>query len=393
MPAQERRRQWAVRGRLVTPEAVVEDGVLAIAEDRIAWVGPAGLYTGPAPLQVPPSCLVTPGFIDLHVHGGGGGSLCMPDAESMRRALRFHAAHGTVGLLATFRTAPLTEMAETLAVVKAVQAEQARSVCGADLLGVHLEGPWLNPKMAGGQVAELMRPPSAAEFDALADLGPVRWATVAPELEGAEALIRRMRERHVRVAAGHTAARYDEMAAAARWGLDHCSHFYNAMCALHHREPGTVGAGLTIPELHLEIIADGIHVHPVAIQLAYAAKGWRGISLVTDAVEFAGLPEGLYRRGTRLLRVGSAITLENGTLAGSGLTMNRAVGFLVDRVGIPVSEAVAMASMVPAGRLGLGQRGALAPGYSADFAVLTSTWEVTMTVIRGQVAYEQALTD
>jgi N-acetylglucosamine-6-phosphate deacetylase len=256
---------------------------------------------------------------------------------------------------------------------------------------VHLEGPWLNPEQAGGQRVQFLRPPDLAELEALVGLAPVRWATVAPELPGADVLVRRMKGLGLVVAAGHTAASYAQMQRAVEWGVDHCTHFFNAMSGFHHREPGVVGAGLLLPGLSLELIADGIHVHPAALRLAYETRGQQRLVLVTDAVECAGEAEGIHGVDGRTLVVrDGSIRLAGGTLAGSALTMNRAVALMVQQVGVPLAEALAMATLVPARRLGLaGRKGTLAPGKDADLVVLDGQFQVRLTAVRGRVVYER----
>ncbi|HVA90426.1 MAG TPA: amidohydrolase family protein, partial [Chloroflexota bacterium] len=193
------------------------------------------------------------------------------------------------------------------------------------------------------------------------------------------------------VAAGHTTASYTEMQEAVTWGIDHVTHFYNAMRGLHHREPGVVGAGLTLQELYLEVIADGIHVHPGALRLAYQAKGPRRLMLVTDAVEYAGMAEGVYEEGDRKLLVeNGSIRMQDGTLAGSTLTMDQAVALMVRQVGAPLEEAIAMASSVPAERLGLSNRkGSLTPGKDADLVVLDDHFDVQLTAVSGNIIFQR----
>ena len=381
---------WALSGQVITPQTRIDRGLVEIDGPHITWVGPADQYQGNARVRHYGQCVIAPGFIDLHVHGGGGGSFREADASSMRRALAFHGRHGTTGVLATTSTAPLEAIAGALRVAQRLMAGDEAEP-GAALLGVHVEGPWLNPEKAGGQPIEFMRAPRSEEFAALATLAPIRWATIAPELPGAEQLVRTIRAHGAVVSAGHTNATYAMMRTAVTWGLEHCTHLFNAMSALHHREPGVVGAGLALPELTVEVIADGIHVHPAALRAVYAAKGWERLLLVTDAVEPAGCADGVYAIGGRARTVADgAVRLPDGTLAGSTLTLNRAVALMVGQVGVPLMEAVAMASLVPARRLRLAHRtGSLAPGMDADVVVFDEHFEVQLTAVRGQVAFQQ----
>lgn len=376
-------------GRVVTPRGILEDGVVEIRSGVIARVERGRRRTGDVSAG---DGYVVPGFIDLHVHGGGGADFMAGTPEAVARAAKAHAQHGTTGLLATTVAAPREALLAAIRAARSHIESTSATIRGARVLGVHLEGPYINPRYRGAQEEAFLRPPDAAELAELADAaaGALRLVTLAPELPGALACIAMLRRLGVRVAAGHTAATYAEITAAARAGLRHVTHLFNAMRGLHHREPGTVGAALELPRLTCELIADGIHVEPAALRLAVKARGRRGVVLITDAMMAAGLGDGEYRLGPQPVSVrGGAARLADGTLAGSVLTMDRAVANMVRLAGVPLPAAVAMASLQPARALGLQRRkGSLEPGKDADVVVLDGSLRARLTLVEGQVVYD-----
>ncbi|WP_105318573.1 N-acetylglucosamine-6-phosphate deacetylase, partial [Thermus tenuipuniceus] len=315
-----------------------------------------------------------PGFLDLHVHGGGGHEV-MAGNEGVEATLRFHLAHGTTGLLATTVTAPLPQLEQAL---KGVQKTLA-SPLGEVLLGVHLEGPFLSPQRLGAQPPfPLLPDPEVAGW--LLSLAPVRVLTLAPELPGALDLVRFLVAKGVRVQLGHTAATYREALAALEAGASGFTHLYNAMAGLHHREPGVVGLALE-RGAWAEIIPDGLHVHPAALKLAL--KSIPGLYFVTDAVAAAGMPEGEYPLGAhRVEKRGEGVWLGE-SLAGSTLTLDGALRNLV-AWGVPLEEAARRLTALPARYLGLSDRGEVAPGKRADLVVLDQELRVQGVFLGGR---------
>ncbi|MFZ5592621.1 MAG: N-acetylglucosamine-6-phosphate deacetylase, partial [Bacillota bacterium] len=333
---------------------------------------------------------VCPGFIDLHAHGGGGHGFDwqQPWAE-WEQVARVHARHGVTGLLATV---PAPHGAWHL--LREFRQEVAgKKWDGSTILGLHLEGPYLSPERRGCWPESSLRLPRPGDCRALLTAaGPsLKIITLAPELPGALDCIAMLAAAGVVVAIGHTGATYDQAVQAARAGARRVTHLYNAMSGLHHREPGAVGAALDLPEVTVEMIGDGVHVHPAAMRLALRAKGSGSVNLVTDASPLAGATgrEQEVAFGQFPVKVvAGACRTPDGALAGSLLTLDRAVANAVRFLGVPVWEAVRMASLVPARSLGIDDRkGSLAPGKDADITVLDSNFQVEATFIGGRLAY------
>ena len=369
--------------RIVTAGGVLA-GELRVAGGRIAAIGARPARDQVETIELGEHWLV-PGFIDTHVHGGGGAQLHSSDPDELAAARRFHAAHGTTALLATTVSAPLAELRAVLAAL----ARAAEPLAGgAAILGVHLEGPFVNPARAGAMDPATFLDPDRARLAELlaAAGGGVRMVTLAPELPGGLELIGALRRAGVVASIGHTDASYEQVGAAARAGARSVTHLYNAMRGLHHRAPGAVGAALELDGLQAELIGDGEHVSAPAARLALRSKGDRGLRLITDAVAAAGMPEGRYRLGaTRIELAGSrAVLPATGTLAGSTLTMDAAVRWAVQALGLSPARALALASANPARLLGIGHRkGALAQAMDADLVVLDDELEVAGVMVAG----------
>ena len=390
--------RW-IRGSLVLPDRVIADGLLELAGGKIAGIrdlseGSAGAGSGPG-LDLA-GRFICPGFIDLHVHGGGGADFTDATAEAVEAVTAAHARGGTTALLATTLSLPEEQILATLRTVRAVAAAGGPA-SGPRLLGYHVEGPFLNPTRRGAQNAAFLRLPDAGEIERWlqaggppAPDGPVWQITLAPELPGAMAAIADLHRQGVLLSAGHTDATYEQMVAAVAAGLSGVTHLFNGMSGLHHREAGVVGAALTLAPLGCELIADCLHVAPPVLRLAVAAKGVAGVNLITDAIRAAGLGDGLYQLGGTSIQVaaGAARTAEGG-LAGRLLTMDRAVGNMVRVAQRSLPEVVAMASLIPARRIGLhAHTGSLAAGKDADIAVLDPQFRCTLTLVAGRVVYE-----
>jgi len=372
-----------------TPAERLEDGWVHIRDTRIAAVG-----SGPVPehdaavVRLPEGALIAPGFIDLHVHGGGGAQIG-PDPHAVADVAAFHARHGTTGLLATTVPAAQDALVDTVRAVAAVARRPYAEA--AQVLGCHLEGPFVSAARPGALDVRHLRAPDPAELDRLLDAGggSVQMIVIAPELAGAPELIATAAAEGVVVSIGHTDATYDEAMAGFDRGARAATHLFNGMRAVHHRDPGPAGAALTAPRVTVELIADGIHVHPAVIRLVHAAKGPDRVALVTDAIQAAGLPDGDYGLGDQpiAVRAGEARTA-GGSLAGSTLTMDRAVRLCVREAGIPLIDALQMASTTPAALLGIGAAtGHLAPGADADLVVLDEDLAAIGTMVAGRWAY------
>jgi N-acetylglucosamine-6-phosphate deacetylase len=327
--------------------------------------------------------LLLPGFIDLHVHGGNGADFMDGSEEAAAAVAAFHARHGTTALAATTLTAPNKELKHALRGI--VGASIRPSDKGAEIVGVHLEGPYVNAKYAGAQNREAIRHPMRSEVDGwLSICGnlPVVM-TIAPEIEGAMELLDEFHGR-LTFSIGHSAATYSQSVAAIESGAKHFTHLFNAMTPLHHREPGIIGAALVSPDTTFELIADGHHVHP-AVLGSFAQLFHTRAILVTDAMRAAGMPAGSYKLFEHEVTVADgAARLADGTLAGSVLTMVDAVRNMIELAGVPIETVIPLATTHPAHRLGVATRkGKLAIGYDADIVALTPKFEIEQVWTRG----------
>jgi N-acetylglucosamine-6-phosphate deacetylase len=377
--------------RVVTPAGVLS-GEVTVAGGRIVAVDGAGATVSDTELVDLGDRWLVPGFIDLHVHGGGGAQCNTADPDEVAAVARFHARHGTTSLLAT--TVP--EGVEPLvAALEAIGAAMAVSG-GAAVLGAHLEGPFLSGRFAGALDPAAFLAPDVVVLRRLllAGGGCLSLMTLAPELPGALELIGELVAAGVVVSLGHCDASAGQARAAVQAGARSVTHVFNAMAPFHHRTPGLLGAALELPQLSCELIADGVHVDPVAMRLLYRLKGPAGVVLVTDAIAAAGMPDGPgYRLGSADVEVvdGCARVAGGNALAGSTLTMDAAVAAAVRFLGVGVSEAVGMASGNPARLLGLAERkGAITPGLDADLAVLDDQLRACGTMVAGEWVYGPA---
>jgi len=374
-------------GRVVTPAGVLSSGWIRLAGNLIEAVG-----SGPPPREAPGlpvtdlrGSWVLPGFVDMHVHGGGGTSFTGGSEEDARRAAAFHRAHGSTSIVASLVTAPLAELETRAALLAGLAAEGV-------LAGLHLEGPFLSAVRCGAQDSRYLLVPDVAAFERLraASAGHLRVITVAPELPGATALIAAAVRAGVTVAVGHTDATAEVTSAAVDAGATHATHLFNGMRLLHHREPGAAGALLDRDEVTCEVIADGVHLHDTTVRLVARAVGPGRLVLITDAMAAAGRPDGDYRLGSLRVNVSGGVarladrTGPAGPMAGSTATMDDIVRRAV-AAGLPVSAVAAAASTNPARVLGLGDRvGALRPGLEADLVVCDDEFRLTAVMAGGQ---------
>lgn len=326
--------------------------------------------------------ILAPGLIDLQINGAAGVDFLTSGAGEFPRARGYLLSTGTTAFLPTLISAPLPHLEA------AFDRWQAGGAGVPRMLGVHVEGPFLNPAHAGAHERRYLRPPRVRELRRLLDRHPrlVKILTIAPELEGAEGLIREARARGIVVSAGHTAASYEEGRAAFDRGVRLVSHLFNAMRPLRHRDPGIVAAALRDPRITVSLIADLVHVDAVIVQLVVASKSWQRIALVTDAVAAAGSLGRTARLAGRDVRVTDAPRLPDGTLAGSVLRMDQAVRNMV-QLGVSLRDAVAMASTVPARVLRRRDLGVIAPGARADLVLFDRRLRVRTVLVGGTVVY------
>jgi len=333
---------------------------------------------------------IVPGFIDLHVHGGGGADVMDGEYEAIKKIAANHCRYGTTAFLPTTLTMSKDDIIKSL---QSIREARLKGTGTAEILGVHLEGPYINPEKKRAQNKKDIIQLSKKEFLAFnqASGNLIRLVTLAPEMPGALDFIPWLCEQGIITSAGHTNATYEEMQDALQSGLNHVTHLFNAMRGLHHREPGIVGAALSDSRITAEVIADGIHIHPVILKIIHQMKGSNKIVLITDAMRASGLPEGTYDLGGQEVIVAKEqARLQDGTLAGSVLTMNKAVQNIVAKAGIPLGEAVQMASYNPAKCLGINnKKGSLETGKDADIVMLNKNFEVDLTMVSGKVIFRR----
>lgn len=374
-------------GRVLTPfvdlgekDIVIESGVIRDVGDNLTGdrtVDASGLT-------------VAPGFIDTHFHGYAGVDFTLARSDDALRVAQEVVRHGVTGFLASLVAAPRDVLLKALSELAAA-IERQKPGSGARILGIHLEGPYLNPQMRGAMDPRFFREPSVAELSEYfeASRRHLKQITVAPELPGAIELIRRAVEMGVTVSLGHTDATYEEAVKAVLAGASKATHIFNQMRHFHHREPGVAFALLEQPNVFIEVIADLVHLHPATVRLVASLAGPGRTVLITDAVAATGLPDGEYTLGGLkiVVRGGVSRLADTGVLAGSTLTMDRAVANMV-KLGYSLADALRMASTTPALSIGLGGRlGVVAPGYLADLVLLDEKLRVAKTIVGGVEVY------
>ncbi len=329
-----------------------------------------------------------PGFVDVHVHGGVGYDAMDADLVGLQTVAQFYARHGVTAFLATTWTDTPTRITKALETIAAAKGPQ---VNGATLIGAHVEGPYLNPQKCGAQNLGLIRQADPEEAMDWLEMGVVRLLSLAPEYEENLWLIQECANRGITVSVAHSAATYDQVLRAVQLGLRHATHTFNAMSELHHRNPGTVGAVLTSPEVCCELIADNIHVHPAMMKLLLSAKGPDGVVLITDAIRGTGMPDGEYPVDDRTIIVKNGVArLADGTLAGSTITMEKALANFLKASGRPLMEIWQVSSLNAARAIGIDDRkGSLDVQKDADLVLLDDDMNVQMTVAEGRIVYRR----
>ena len=378
-------------GRVMTPDRVILDGVVLVEGPKILEVGSRrALRFSRDEFQVVGHSqqLLAPGFIDVHTHGAMGRDVMEGTDGALEVISRFLAGHGTTSFLATTVTAsPIA----TLQAVEALGSQVDRPLPGARMLGLHLEGPFINPEKRGAHTAKYIRRPSTLIFDQLLACSShqIKLITVAPEVEGGLELIRFARAKGVVVSLGHSNATLEETMAAIALGAGNATHTFNAMRPFSHRDPGILGAVLTAPEIWAELIADGVHVSPAAINLCIQCKSARRILLISDAVSAAGMPEGQYRLSDiEITLSGGICRTREGQLAGSTLTQDQALRNMVRWSHLPLEAVLGMLTRNPAQSLGIAEsKGTLAEGRDADMVLLDRNLRVHTTIIQGEVSH------
>lgn len=384
----------AIRAKcIITPLARIAPGTVLVKGERIAAVGLSAEVPIPAGATVIDAGdkVIVPGFIDTHVHGRDG-HLFGEDPESTAQLCRSIVSTGTTSLLPTLEAQPtLNEILDRIGVVRQVMAQDTG---GAEILGIHMEGPYLSSAeiARGSQTVSYLRQPSVEELHRMVEAseGTIRKMTIAPELDGALDVIREMVKLNIVASAGHSAATYEQTMEAVRAGLRCATHTFNGMIPFHHRKPGLLGAVLTCDEISAELIADGQHVYAPAMKLLLRCKGVDQIHLITDNTIWAGMPDGTYEWtvGRTVVKEEHRAYVVGGTLAGSVASMNFDVGNIVRSAGCSLAQAVKMASLNPAVLIGVADRkGSLEPGKDADLVIIDEDVNVYLTMVKGRVVY------
>ena len=373
--------------RLVLPDGVLDQAWLLAEDGRITGV--AATSEQPEPVLSPSTAVhdmggryVVPGFVDIHVHGGGGAAFSAGDAEQAVTAARYHLGHGTTTIMASCVTGTMADLEHHIGELSGLVQDGA-------LAGIHLEGPFISKARCGAHDPGLLRPPARSDVSRLlrAGGGTVRMVTIAPELEHGMDAIRLLTDEGVIAAIGHTDATYAQTRAAIELGAPVGTHVFNAMRPVHHREPGPVTALLEQEQVLCEVVNDGLHVHPSVINLMFSAAGAHRIALITDAMVAAGVGDGEYQLGALTVRVrdGEARLTDGDSLAGSTLTMDNALRNAVRLAGVSIADAAVSAALTPARALGIADRvGSLETGKQADLVVLDADLRVVSVMQKGE---------
>ncbi len=399
------------RGVVCTPQVRWPEGFVLMAGEQICDLGPVEMLpdwvdvanarvgrssTGTIlpegqfePLEVVDAAgkYVTPGLIDIHIHGAMGYDVMQADVQGLTSMAKGLASFGTTAFVPTTVSASFAEMQR---VIESVEQLDAVAQCSgtAEPVGFHVEGPYINVRRKGAHEPTVLREPDLQELQALAEIaGPkLRTVTIAPELPGAVDCIRWLAQQGIVVSLGHSVADWTTVTGAVASGASHCTHLYNGMEPLHHRNPGLVGAALSDGRLTVELIVDNIHVDLPVVALTIQSKGWERVALVSDGMQAVGLADGEYELGSLTVYVREgACRLADGTIASSTVTLDRSVRILVEKLGVSFQQAVAMASLVPARVIGAADRkGELAVGKDGDLAIWNAeNLTVEAVVVRG----------
>lgn len=390
-----------INGRLILPDGLIaEDKVLIYSDGKIEEIIPADKFADEQVSEITDAggCYVSPGFIDLHIHGGGGHDFMDGTVEAFLGVARAHAKHGTTSMIPTTVTSTDEELFRSFEVFREACRQNTD---GAQMLGMHLEGPYFNPDKAGAQDPEYLKTPTPEHYEEILEKGAdviCRWSA-SVELEGVEGLGKALKKHGIIASVAHTDAVYDEVVDAHKAGFTLMTHFYSAMSSVVRRNAfrhaGAVEAAYLLDDMAVEIIADGIHLPKPLLQFAYKFKGPKKTALCTDAMRGAGMPEGIYNLGS--LDKGQPVIVENGVamlsdrsaLAGSVATTDRLVRTMINLAEVPLYDAVTMMTSTPATILGIqDSKGSLASGMDADIVIFDDNITVSKTIVAGKTIYE-----
>jgi N-acetylglucosamine-6-phosphate deacetylase len=365
---------------------VVESPMVEIADGRVVSIESRAASAAPADITIRdfPGATLAPAFLDVHIHGAAGHDVMEATPDALRTVGRFLASRGTGAFLATTVSAPLDATLRSLAGLSKVIAQE-RSPGEAMPIGIHLEGPFLSHAKRGVHPPDKLLAPDIGVFDRMFEAaeGHVRLITLAPELPGAAELAAHATSRGVRVSVGHSDATAADTRRAIAAGATSATHTYNAMRALDHREPGILGVVLTTDEIYAELICDGIHNTREMVRLWWRAKGPERAILITDAMSATGMPEGVYQLGGFAVQVAEGKAMLNGVLAGSVLTLDRALVNFLEFTGATVEQGLRLMTANPAAMIGNTEAGSLTVGAPADFVAVDSSGRLVGSVVGG----------
>lgn len=374
--------------RLVAETASYDRAWLRVENGKIAAIAPGELPGLPESNIIDANgATLLPGFIDIHAHGGGGFDVMDGDADSLAGMARFFARGGVTAFLATTWTDSREGIQQAL---QAAASALDMPTGGARLLGAHLEGPYLNAEKCGAQHSAYIRRADPAEALPWLDLNVIRLLSLAPEFPENRWLIEEAVSRGVTVSVAHSNGSFDQIRSARDLGLSHATHAFNAMSPLHHRQPGVVGAVLSLDDINCELICDLEHVHPAAVEILWRCKGVDRLILISDSVKIAGMPDGRYQFSHQEVekKDGSVRICADGSLAGTTLAMNAALRNLMSVTKLPVEALWRTASLNAARAIGVDDsKGSIALGKDADLVLVDDQLNVHMTIVEGQIVY------
>ncbi len=375
--------------KILTSDGFIH-GNIGIIDDKIVQVGQKDCEHC---LVFPTPVYVLPGFIDEHIHGAMNADSMDNTFEALNVIAKALAKEGTTAFLPTTMTQKKSLLVEVVSTISNYMEQDPQPF--AEIIGIHLEGPFINKKSIGAQSEEHVIPPSIEDFKLFesASKNKIKKVTLAPEIRGGNELIKYLTSKKIIASLGHSEANYQEVLDAVACGATSITHCYNAMSPLHHRDIGLVGAALLHDNLYTELIADGVHVSNPAMKLLYKnTKGTKRLTLITDSMRAKGLCDGIYDLGGQPVYVDKKTArLRNGVLAGGVLSMLDAVKHVIQVLGIPLEEAVKLASEHPARKLGIYDRkGSIEVGKDADLVILDENLELQMTICRGKIAYDKS---
>jgi N-acetylglucosamine-6-phosphate deacetylase len=387
-------------GELFTPERIAP-GLVVIENEKVSYSGPWDKSKVPAGAELIEAAdkWAAPGLVDVHIHGGAGADALRDGLAGLERTAKFLVTHGVTSFLPSTPSATMEQLAAATEQVRKAQNSRlglrspfsGEGGAGAEILGIHLEGPYLAPTAKGAHDPAFLKIPSIADCEKLLAIGQgaVKMITLAPELEGAAEFTRWITGQGVVVSLGHSKATYQQAKEVIDAGATHATHLFNTMPDLQKREPGLVGALLEDERVYVELIADLVHVHPMMLKLAISMKGAERTVLVSDAIEAGGMPDGQYELSGLAIEVknGVALLANSDTLAGSTLTLDRAIKNIEIGVGRSRQEAVTMATKTAADSLGLSNKGRLYPGADGDLVLFNPDHSVALTVVKGEIVY------